>query len=266
MILPPGTILQFMYIKERLRRLKPGKFIEIGVGQGHLSNLLLNLGWRGTGLDLNPTTIQVAKKNNENYIKSGKYTVQKADWLASKKNSKANLIISSMVLEHLKPEDENKFLQKALRSLNPGGILVLLIPSCPDYWGIDDELAGHYRRYTFQDLTLKTKKIGFDIINLVGLTYPLSNITFPFSEYLVLKAEAKKKSLSMAQKTKLSGNRNVPFKTTYPWFFSLILNEFCLYPFYLLQKMNSKNEKSLIIYAELIPRAQNLRKNHAHTI
>jgi hypothetical protein len=163
-----------------------------------------------------------------------------------------------MVLEHLKPKDENWFLKKAVRSLKPNGMLILLVPSCPDYWGVDDELNGHYRRYTFRDLRSKAKQNGLDVRHLVGLTYPLSNIIFPISEYLVLRAERANKYLSEIEKTRRSGNRNVPFKTTYPWFFSLILNEWCLYPFYLLQKMNSKNARSMVIYAELMPRSRDL--------
>ncbi len=243
-----------MYVKERLQRLNPGRFIEIGIGQGQLSNLILNLGWTGIGFDLNSDTLQVAKKINENYIKAGQYSVQKQDWLASKSKSKVDLVISSMVLEHLKPNEEKKFFQKALQQLKPGGILIILVPSNPDAWGIDDEIAGHYRRYTLDELKTKSIKNNFNVLHLVGLTFPLANMTLPISQYLVEKAEKQKQKLSMLEKTKLSGNRNVLYKTAYPKIFGLVLNEFFLSPFYWVQKLNSKNEKSLIIYAELSPR------------
>jgi hypothetical protein len=42
-ILPPGTLLQLMYIKERLRAVKPCRFVEIGPGAGDTSGLLLSL-------------------------------------------------------------------------------------------------------------------------------------------------------------------------------------------------------------------------------
>lgn len=47
MILPPGTILQQMYFKERLRALSCGRFVEVGAGQGVVSKTLLDLGWSG---------------------------------------------------------------------------------------------------------------------------------------------------------------------------------------------------------------------------
>ncbi len=41
MILAPGAILQRMYFRERLARLAPGRFVEVGAGQAHLSGVLL---------------------------------------------------------------------------------------------------------------------------------------------------------------------------------------------------------------------------------
>jgi hypothetical protein len=46
-VLPPGTLLQLMYLRERLEKLEPGRFIEIGPGSGEISKLLLDLGWGG---------------------------------------------------------------------------------------------------------------------------------------------------------------------------------------------------------------------------
>ncbi|WP_347900740.1 hypothetical protein [Pseudomonas purpurea] len=43
-VLPPGTILQLMYLKERISGLEPGRFFEMGAGAGHMSHLLLSLG------------------------------------------------------------------------------------------------------------------------------------------------------------------------------------------------------------------------------
>ena len=45
--LPPGTILQLIYLRERLENIKSGRFLEIGPGSGEICGLLLELGWRG---------------------------------------------------------------------------------------------------------------------------------------------------------------------------------------------------------------------------
>jgi hypothetical protein len=49
-VLPPGTILQLMYLRERIGNIAPGRFVEIGPGSGEVSALLLELGWGGVGL------------------------------------------------------------------------------------------------------------------------------------------------------------------------------------------------------------------------
>jgi len=43
MVKPPGTIVQGMYLKERLRRREPGQFLEVGGGSGWVSEVL----WSG---------------------------------------------------------------------------------------------------------------------------------------------------------------------------------------------------------------------------
>jgi len=254
-VLPPGTILQQMYLKERLKLLNPGKFIEIGCGQGILSYLLLKLGWQGIGYDLNPQSLSKAFDLNKKAIQLGKYELINENWLESnyQYGDKVDLIISCMVLEHLNEQEEEHYFKQCKHFLKDNGMIILFVPSCPDYWGIEDEIAGHYRRYTFRALKQKLANFGYDLKHIAGLTYPLSNILYPISEFLVKRAEQKKKTMTMLEKTKQSGNRNVLFKTTFPPLLKLILNDLVMYPFYLLQKANLKNDKALVIYLEAQP-------------
>src|SRR5438067_2093475 len=101
MILPPGTLLQHMYLKERLKLRPPGRFIEVGVGQGVLSKLLLDAGWSGEGYELNPHSIANATALNQEHIRNERYRLHNKDWLETKCVEHVDLIISSMVLEHL---------------------------------------------------------------------------------------------------------------------------------------------------------------------
>jgi 16S rRNA A1518/A1519 N6-dimethyltransferase RsmA/KsgA/DIM1 with predicted DNA glycosylase/AP lyase activity len=50
-VLPPGTLLQLMYVQERIRLVAPGRFIEIGPGGGEITKLLLDHGWSGYSYD-----------------------------------------------------------------------------------------------------------------------------------------------------------------------------------------------------------------------
>jgi SAM-dependent methyltransferase len=249
-VLPPGTILQHMYLKERLRLFKPGCFLEVGCGKGFISKVLLDLGWTGIGLDLNKDSLEYATQLNIQSIQESKYSVSSQNFLDIECTLKFDVVISCMVIEHLDNNEEKAYFNKVKKLLNPNGKMILLVPACLSYWGHEDEIAGHYRRYTFDDIKFKLSAFGFGINNLAGLTYPLSNILYPVSEMLVWLEERKLKSTTMVERTKKSGNRNVFFKTRFPNIFKLLLNELTMYPFHLLQKLNKKNDKCLVIYAE----------------
>jgi len=249
-IQPPGTILQSMYFKERLPGIRPGKFVEVGAGRGFLSNSLLGLGWQGSAYELNPESIAVAADVNRAAIDAGRFNLVKNDWLCAQGEDQVDLIVSSMVLEHLSDVDEHRYFERCQRLLKPSGTGVLFVPGCPDYWGVEDEIAGHFRRYTFEGLRQRIEEGGLKVRHIAGLTYPVSNLLFPLSEHLVRRAERDKANLSLQERTRLSGNRTVRFKTSFPSLLKIVLNEFVMYPFHQLQKMNAGNGRSMVIYAE----------------
>ena len=250
MILPPGTILQQMYFKERLRHIPRGRFVEVGTGQGIVSRTLLDLGWRGVAYDLNSDSLEVAAEVNRAAVSEGRYDLVHQDWLASDSREPADLIVSCMVLEHLADAEEDRYFERCKAILGSAGTGVLFVPGCPDYWGIEDEIAGHFRRYTHESLRRAVESRGLSVRHLAGLNYPISNLLFPISERLVRRAERNKAALSLHERTKLSGNRNVRFKTTFPRFLRIALNDTVMYPFHLLQKANADNPRSMVIYAE----------------
>jgi SAM-dependent methyltransferase len=250
MILPPGTILQQMYFKERLARLPRGRFVEVGAGQGIVSKTLLDLGWSGSAYDLNADSLAVASEVNRPAVSEGRYRVLHQDWLDTPAASASDLVVSCMVLEHLDDDDEARYFEHVRHSLAPGGTGVLFVPACPAYWGVEDEIAGHFRRYTAHELKRRIERHGLEVRHMAGLTFPVSNLLFPVSEFLVRRAERRKMALSLKERTKLSGNRTVKFKTTFPGALRLLLNETVMYPFHLLQKLNAGNGRSMVLYAE----------------
>lgn len=249
MILPPGTLLQQMYFRERLRALPHGRFIEIGAGQGIVSKTLLDLGWRGRAYELNRDALAAAAELNQAAVREGRYQLEARDWLDAD-TEPVDLVASCMVLEHLAEADEARYLERCRKALKRGGTGVLFVPGCPDFWGIEDEIAGHFRRYTFDSLRHSIEARGLRVRHLAGLTWPLSNLLFPLSEFLVRRAESARLALSPAERTRLSGNRDVAFKTRFPPPLGLVLNEVVLSPLHWLQKLNARNPRSLVIYAE----------------
>lgn len=250
MIRPPGTILQHMHFKARLRRLQPGFFVEVGSGRGELSRLLLERGWSGIGFDLNPESRALMQEINGKFIENGQFEIRQANWLDMEITRKADLIVSCMVLEHLDEMDETRYFEKCKRELSDDGLMVLLVPAGEQYWGIEDEIAGHFRRYTRDLLRAKMETSGFEVCHVAGLTFPVSNLLFPLSELLVHRAEEKKQSMTMQQRTIASGIRRVPYKTTFPWLLGLVLNEIVMYPFYWIQELTRGSTRAMVLYTE----------------
>ncbi len=166
-------------------------------------------------------------------------------------NEKYDLIIASMVIEHLSDEELDKLILKCKTSLSMNGTLAFFVPSSMKHWGIEDKIAGHVKRYEFKDFFKLAEKYGFNIQDIAGLTYPISNWTLSLSNMIVSKHESKILDMSQKDKTVYTGNRNVPYKTNFPAILGLVLNELVLYPFHVLQKVFKTNPNSLVIYCEL---------------
>lgn len=251
--LPPGTQLQLMYVKERLKTSRPGHFIEIGPGNGDITRLLLDLGWTGHSMDLEPTTVQKLQSRYAVEIAAGKYQATVGDFVATPPSGLADLVVSCMVMEHLDNNQESAFMQRSTEWLKPQGLMIGLVPGSPAHWGIEDNIAGHCRRYTRSAVTELAGKTGWAVDHLSGLTYPLSNMLLSLSNHLVHKSEAEKLRLSELEKTKQSGRRNVKYKTHLPAMLGWFVNRHTLLPAYLLQKFFRHSESSLVLYFEARP-------------
>jgi phospholipid N-methyltransferase len=250
----PGSILQRMYLKERLKNIIQAdkkKFIEVGAGTGYISNILLSKGCNGIGFDLNESSCDANRILNHEYVVKDLYEVSNSNFLNAELEHKYDIIISCMVIEHMENDDLNRYFTKCFELLSDNGVLISLVPACMDYWGVEDEIAGHYKRYTFNCFNEISRNFSFSIIRRVGLTFPISNLLFPLSNYFVKKAEFKKSSLTKSEQTVLSSNRKVLFKTDFPKIFYLFINELTMFPFHVLQKIFKYNNKSMVIYCEM---------------
>ena len=159
-----------------------------------------------------------------------------------------------MVMEHLTDDLENKFMQLSSGLLSDIGLMIGLVPSSTAHWGIEDDIAGHCRRNTRYTLHQFAISNGWGIQHIVGLTYSISNILLPISNFLVRRAEKSKLTMADLEKTKASGIRDVQFKTNFPSVLYLLLNRHFLLPLYWLQKAFSSSSNSLVLYFEAAPK------------
>lgn len=253
MILPPGTILQRMYLRERLAHMTPGRFVEVGVGGGSMTEVLLERGWTGIGYEPSEEAARAGAARLARYIRQGRFTLEERDWLTSPAAPAADLVMSSMVLEHLSDSDERRYFQRCEQTLGAGGLAILFVPASPAHWGIEDEVAGHYRRYTAEQMRTMLRELGWEPSHLAGLTFPVSNLLLSASNALVARNESYKRGLTMVERTRRSGHREVPLKTAFPRVFGLVLNELVLYPAHVLQKLARRHPAALVLYVEARP-------------
>lgn len=252
--LPPGTVLQLMYLRERLQRMRPGRFVEVGPGKGEVTRLLLDLGWRGESFDLDALTIATLQDRFAGEIKDGRYRAVCEDVLSLPVTEPwADLVISCMVMEHLDETGEPRFMRKAASLLGQGGRMIGLVPSSPDHWGIEDDIAGHCRRYTRDALRGLASTTGWQVEHLSGLTYPVSNMLLPLSNRLVRRSEDHKLRMSSLERTRLSGRRSVKYKTYLPAFLGVLSNRYTLAPLHWLQKACGGASAALVLYFEARP-------------
>jgi SAM-dependent methyltransferase len=238
-----------LYVQERLRSLQPGRFIEIGTGHGELAAVLLDPGWQGIGYELGESSAVAARART-----AGKpFEVRVADWLEAPPDEPADLIVSSMVIEHLPDDQEAAYFERARTTLRPGGRVAVIVPAGPRYWGIEDDVAGHQRRYTRDGLRRRLEQLGWRLEHAAGLTFPVSNLILPVSNLLVKRAEGDRVKLSEYDRTVLSGDRDVAGKTTFPSAAGVVLNPTVMRPLHALQKRFSKTDRALVLYAEATP-------------
>ena len=250
---PPGTILQQMYLKSRFKSWASGRrFLEIGSGKGVFSNTFLMSGFSGLGVDLNAGACTKNEELNRLEIKVGKYEVRNADFTELEKNGGYDVVFSCMVIEHIPDDELGGFMNHCKEMLNEGGRISFIVPASMKHWGIEDEIAGHIKRYEREDVYALAKSLNMKVDHIAGLTYPLSNWLFNISNSIISKNEKHALEMNQRDKTVYTGNREVQFKTDFPSYLKVILNPIVMSPFYFLQWLTRRNQNAMVLYFELI--------------
>jgi glycosyltransferase involved in cell wall biosynthesis len=68
-------------------------------------------------------------------------------------------IVCLNVLEHI--EDDKRVLAELYRAVEPGGVVVVLVPAHPELYSDLDRNLGHFRRYTRELLSERFREAGF---------------------------------------------------------------------------------------------------------
>ena len=241
-----------LYVKDRLRNRGLRTFIEVGAGNGYLSRALLSIGLTGIGFDLNAEACENNRVENSAAVASGRYTVRCEDFVTAAVLP-ADLIISSMVIEHLTAAELHAYFARCRNVVSTTGLIVTIVPASPRHWGIEDDIAGHQKRYTREDVREIASEHQLRVVHVAGLTYPVSNLLLGLSNRLARRAESWKLAMGAHERTLISGNRHVWGKTEFPDATRYLVNEVTLFPLHLLQYLTRGSRHALVLYAEMQP-------------
>lgn len=142
------------------------RVVEIGCGIGNFTGMLLDRD-AVLALDIEAECVDQVKRR---YAGRGNLQAFICDWGASDWSERALPLLSAFradscvclnVLEHI--EDDHQALRRMASILEPGGVIVLLVPAFPVLYGPIDKLLGHYRRYTRDSLRLLAESVGLDV-------------------------------------------------------------------------------------------------------
>jgi 2-polyprenyl-3-methyl-5-hydroxy-6-metoxy-1,4-benzoquinol methylase len=143
-------------------------FFDIGGGNGFVAKSLEKNGIQTVLIEPGIQGCLNAKSRNLTNIVCS--TLENASF---KKNSIESIGLFDVV-EHI--EKDVEFLTSIHLYLKEKGFVFITVPAFKTLWSNEDVDAGHYRRYTTQELEVKLTKIGFDIIQS---TYIFSILPIP---------------------------------------------------------------------------------------
>jgi SAM-dependent methyltransferase len=196
----PGFILRRSRILALIDTFPPGHLLEIGCGAGGIISDMARKKFKCIGVEISAEarilSKQLIRKQSLNIKIKSKFNLNWKNYFS--------YIFAFEVLEHIKNDAEA--LRHWNKSLKPGGILVMSVPALMSKWGIEDEVVGHFRRYTRKEVINKLKKSGFVLVCIENWGFPLVPLIRPIRK-LKYKNYMGKEILLKGNYSKSSGNK-----------------------------------------------------------
>lgn len=140
-------------IGSELGSMTPGaRILDVGCGTGTNLALLRRFG-EVQGVESELAAVEFCRRNGEPDVEHH---------LGSDlpfPDTSFDLVTLLDVIEHV--EDDRVLLEEALRTLVPGGHVLVTVPAYMWMWGAQDEIAHHHRRYTRPQLRSSLAGAGF---------------------------------------------------------------------------------------------------------
>jgi SAM-dependent methyltransferase len=203
--LTPMGCLRFDVVSRWLDQLRPATVLEVGCGQGAVGARLARTA-RYVGVEPDGSSYTVAHER----VAAAGGTVIHGDDTAVPDGAQYDLVCAFEVLEHI--EDDTAALERWQRLIKPGGHLMLSVPAWPSRFGPMDELVGHFRRYTPDQLRAQLVGAGLSNPRLTLYGWPLGYLLESVRNSLARRRRQASEDSSIAERTATSGRMLQPKK------------------------------------------------------
>ena len=168
-----GTPQYLNWMTKLLRPHVGDTVLELNAGIGNLSGRLMSRRFHYVAADKDPMHLHAL---GNRFLRTPNVSVRKldaenADALGAEEG-RFDTVLCVNVLEY---EDPDAVLETARRALQPGGVLIVLVPQNARLFGSLDRAMGHQRRFDALDLAARLGAHGFEIRR----TYELNKIGKP---------------------------------------------------------------------------------------
>jgi SAM-dependent methyltransferase len=140
--------------------------LDVGVGSGSNLRMLAEMEFPNViGLDANPDAVQICRDK-------GFASVQQGSICNLPFSSESfDLVLATDVIEHV--QDDVVALREIYRVLRPGGYVLITVPAFQSLWGLQDEVARHFRRYRLGTLVKRVIDAKLMIVRSYYFNYLL---------------------------------------------------------------------------------------------
>lgn len=154
-----------LWIYNNIRDYLTGNILDIGSGLGDIAQHFIN-DCDVHHIILSDKSDDIVSELNKKFLYKNNYSIVALD-ISNIETSEnifsvpIDIVTCINVLEHI--NDDQKALENIYKILKPNGLLILIVPAIPYIYGTLDELVGHYRRYTKDELNRRIKQANFTL-------------------------------------------------------------------------------------------------------
>ena len=148
------NIIFWIFSKYKIR--KDAKVLDYGCGSGFLVGEFQEKGFDAFGVDIFKEAIEFGSGRRINNLS------QESGVKVNFSDSYFDVILAMDVIEHI--EDDKSAIKEIERLLKPGGYLIITVPAYQWMWGVQDEVAHHFRRYNVSSLLKIVDSSSFSVL------------------------------------------------------------------------------------------------------